>query len=756
MVIEKIHIKSFGTLIEKTLEPTRGMNIIEGNNECGKSTVAMFIKFAFYGLLAKAADSEVSERANYVNWSTGVAAGELTLSCDMGRYRIERALTASSSADGREQYRESVKIISLDTGESVKTRKSPGEYFFGFPEKVFLQSAFVKSIDGARVDGVSLKVALENLMTSGDEEINTKRALEKIDGARKLLKHKNGLGGRIVELSAEKRELSELLSQSQDISKQIVDLEGTVADLGVKIKRREEESERLTALCEAYEAVRMGLRIKDIEKCESAVSFLTEELGALDSKIDRSLLAKIEICRSSIEETEQDVATLLEKKAELEEKCENEDASSIPDEPDEIIKYARALKKGSRGFLAAGLVTVFVGAVAAGAVFGGELNSAFSYLDTASLAAGAIFLLLSAAFFVLFGVRRARLKALFERWNAADFESLRKSLEAEYEKYTYIRRLLEKITQIDTVITEARSRGDRERARAREIGELLGILSDDDDETAVLARAREAAEAVCEKRETMSAKLENEKGRLCALLAEIGVSDRENAGEREREALCGIDREKVLSMTKEEYAETLRTRNFADSQAKALGQRKSELEKKVVALRSAGESPADIAARISCLDAAISSLTFKYNALVTAYNALETAGEKMRGDVIPEIVKKASKTMGYVTGGKYGELTSGESLEMSFYADGERRPVDFLSDGTKDISYVSMRLALAETMYGGDTPPMIFDDCFARMDTQRLSGMLGALSTKDAPQSFVFTCRAAESKAAPEANVIRL
>lgn len=758
MIIEKIHIRSFGALIEKTVEPTQGLNIIEGKNECGKSTVAMFIKFIFYGLSSKATgDDAVSERAKYVNWSTGVASGDLTFSSLGKRYRIDRSVTLSQTPGGRENYRELLKVTDLDTEENIKLSKSPGEYFLGFPEKVFMQSAFVKNIDGAKVDGVSLKVALENLISSGDEEINTKRALEKIDGVRKMLKHKSGLGGKIVELSAEKRDLTELLLKSQDVTKEIVDLEGTLADVGVKIKRREDETASLAAVCRAYEAVRIGRRVRDIEKSESAVKFLMGELDTMDKNVDRHLLAKIDLCRGSIDETERDAATLREKKAELEEKCVGR-AEDIPQSPETVVKKAAKLKKSATAWLALGVVFALLGvAFVAGAFFLEDyVKDIFSYFKITALALGALFIVLFIVGIIVSSVKRSAFKGLLKNWQSEDLDELRDAALSKSEEYEYTRKLLDKIEQIDAVIAEAVSRNERESARGAEFCEVLGIKTEGGNISEALGLAKEAAEAMCEKRDSMNARLENEKGKLAALLEEIGESERLGAEDRERAALESIDREKILSMTKDDYAEAVRQRNFADSQVKALRQRENELEKRVTALRAAGETPSEIAGRISCIDAEISALTFKYNALVTAYNALERAGEKMRGDVIPEIAKRASKIMGYVTAGKYQSLSSGENLELAFSSDGERRPVDYLSEGTKDAAYISMRIALAETMYSGNTPAMIFDECFARMDAGRLRGILEMLSAEECPQSLVFTCRSLEASVLPEANVIRL
>ena len=49
MFIKSIHIDSFGGLSGKDFDFSRALNIIEGNNESGKSTLLSFIKFILYG-----------------------------------------------------------------------------------------------------------------------------------------------------------------------------------------------------------------------------------------------------------------------------------------------------------------------------------------------------------------------------------------------------------------------------------------------------------------------------------------------------------------------------------------------------------------------------------------------------------------------------------------------------------------------------------------------------------------------------------
>ena len=50
MKINNIQINGFGTLKDKNLKLEDGINLIYGNNETGKSTLANFIKAIFYGV----------------------------------------------------------------------------------------------------------------------------------------------------------------------------------------------------------------------------------------------------------------------------------------------------------------------------------------------------------------------------------------------------------------------------------------------------------------------------------------------------------------------------------------------------------------------------------------------------------------------------------------------------------------------------------------------------------------------------------
>ena len=68
MIFESLYIKSFGKLIDRSIDFDSGVNILEGANESGKSTICGFIKFMFYGL-----PSKTEEKLHFISWQTASA-----------------------------------------------------------------------------------------------------------------------------------------------------------------------------------------------------------------------------------------------------------------------------------------------------------------------------------------------------------------------------------------------------------------------------------------------------------------------------------------------------------------------------------------------------------------------------------------------------------------------------------------------------------------------------------------------------------
>ena len=87
----------------------------------------------------------------------------------------------------------------------------------------------------------------------------------------------------------------------------------------------------------------------------------------------------------------------------------------------------------------------------------------------------------------------------------------------------------------------------------------------------------------------------------------------------------------------------------------------------------------------------------------------------------------------------------------SYDENGNPKSVDFLSGGTRELTYIAVRLALIDMLYG-EKPPVCFDESFAHQDNVRARAMMKAINrlADEGCQSFIFTCRAREAALATE------
>ena len=169
MIIEKITIKSFGQLIDTTMEFSETLNVIEGHNEAGKSTIAAFIRYMLYGFEGTESEGGISERERRVNWDTGVAEGSMTVRVKGKRYLINRSTTLTTRTP-RPSYKEEASIIDLESGTPAFGKSPAGEVFFGVSADLFYNTAFIGSLGSVRINEDTVKESIENILFSHEYE----------------------------------------------------------------------------------------------------------------------------------------------------------------------------------------------------------------------------------------------------------------------------------------------------------------------------------------------------------------------------------------------------------------------------------------------------------------------------------------------------------------------------------------------------------------------------------------------------------
>ena len=192
MRITELNISEFGCLKGVKISPAEKMNIIYGENESGKSTVLLFIKFMLYGLGRRSATN--SERERSVSWSGHTAAGSMTFYHKDKQYRIERRFVEAGRGSG-----EKLTVICLDDGEELSLDREVGEYFLGVPKEVFESSACVGQMRSADINGEKTALSIQNMLSSADENVDTARILKQLDAVRVEYRHKNRAGGSLYE-----------------------------------------------------------------------------------------------------------------------------------------------------------------------------------------------------------------------------------------------------------------------------------------------------------------------------------------------------------------------------------------------------------------------------------------------------------------------------------------------------------------------------------------------------------------------------
>lgn len=752
MIIEKIRIECFGNLENREFELCEGVNIIEGANESGKSTLAAFIKFIFYGLSSKAKDSELSERERYVSWSTGSAGGSIVLRVGENRYRVDRAIMSSgqTSENGEKKvtYREGVGIVDLSNNSPVKVKETPGEYFFGVDADVFARTAFVSQLDGARIDGEKMTQAIENILFSADENVNVQKAIKKLEASRVALLHKNAKGGKIYEFEATCAELEAKLEGARRINADILVKESSLEDAQTRLVEIEKRRKQLAGGIKAFEnatvltlfdRLRTLMQMsEEYKKKENEFCARYEKDGFVpDREYIGLLYEKSEARKSAGDQLESVRARLNEAETAV-----DEIVRGVPSELAEIEDWSADEQLSFRGegvkrtltllgivFGALALVMLGVGAFA-------KFKFALADIGLTVMLAAAFPTALSALMFILLGVRAKGLKKLYAKYGAArraDFEAALTTLKIAREKKA----------AADEALTQVRAELDAaERAYKRADGEFYDLAQrwNNENDLATVIKAAEEVVAELDKIRSDSSKTSE---MISMLTVQLSPYDEEalRAESAEQTSADEVNAENV--------AEKRREYDFLTAQAKANETKIHELEKELAALRPQCENPARIAEKISLVKAYIEEYSKKHAAYVLAAEKILEAGDGMRENVSPKLAEYTCKLMGGVTEGKYREIGVDSELNVSVNAGGATRRLDYLSAGTQDAAYVSLRLALINTLFRKTAPTVIFDESFSRLDADRLGGMMRLTNAlaEGGMQSVVLTSGPREAEA---------
>ena len=751
MIIERIDVKSFGLLNDLTLEFSDTVNVIEGQNEAGKSTIAAFIKYMLFGFEHEESDTDghgLTERKKRISWATGTAQGSMTVRTEGKRYMINR-----STVPTEQGYKEECSIVDLESGANVFGKMDAGKVFFGVDRDLFINTAFIGQLGDTSIDGDRVREAIETILFSEAAERNAEQAMERISEKMDIMLHKDEEGGMIYDLSRKEEELYAEMVKFDEDNKQIL-----VKETELHAIRREKAvaEEKLARYYDSDNCYKNVMLIQTFDKLHELEEECTEKTAAYNNFIKENTRADyvpteqyvtdIALARRGVNDTYRNLCEAEDTYArergavgitrEIEGAIERADTLGGEGE---ILARANAKRKGflknliftvSSGVLALGALVVEIAAKGALATLLPRIL--FGVLLAVALVGVGIFT-------YSFVKSRKELISLAEQFGVSTFTDLvgkiNVSSEARAKRDGMIR------STENARINRDRARVEYDSAKA----ELTRVIVrwGEEPPTSMLEEFLDKLEnkvsAFLERRKTLL----EEKNIIELTVKEIRrtLSDKNEIDIRaqvpplKRKSLAGVNHDEIvtgIAALKAKIAESERLAFTVESELSSLNAR-------------AGD-PGVSYSKIHDMQNRIAELKLKHKAHFLALKAIEGAADNMREEISPRLGEFATNLMGIMTDRKYTSFDVSGGLTVTYAApDGENKSVDFLSGGTRDLTYIAVRLALIDMLYK-EQPPVCFDESFAHQDNVRAKAMMKALGSlaDEGYQSFVFTCRGRE------------
>ena len=265
--IDKINLISFGKFNNKTINFSKGLNVVYGENEKGKSTILAFIKVMLFGMNSQKASIKDNERKKYFSFKDGRALGTMEISIDDNKYIIEREFKDSKRQDKVNIYNElegkkfSQKIIPID-------------------EESYMSTGYL-----TQYGGEVAKEKINNLKDTGSEEIDYGKTIKIIKKA--IKKNKES----IKALEEEKQNLFEELKCYEKVSKNNIE---NIKNLNNykkerdKIKNTEFTSRKIQSIESELNEIKESLQLeKELIKEREKFKYINlDEVKFKDSRVN--------------------------------------------------------------------------------------------------------------------------------------------------------------------------------------------------------------------------------------------------------------------------------------------------------------------------------------------------------------------------------------------------------------------------------------------------------------------------------------
>ncbi|NLK94377.1 MAG: AAA family ATPase [Clostridiales bacterium] len=280
MIIKEIKIIAFGGVKDLHLKIQKGMNVIYGENEKGKSTIEIFIKTMLYGFGKKKINGD-TERKKYIPFSGEKISGELIIENEGFEYIIRRTFGATKKDD-------TSIILNAITGEKVDNinEDEPGKTFLKINKSTFEKTLFISQLGVFFTKDKEEEIMdkITSFLGCGEEEVPVSRAFEKLNNMKKELITPRGNGSLDI-LKNREANLLEERYQLYKISEENLERESELYNEKIKRTEIKDEINKLEVYKKYIKKLKLQEEYKDI------LDYLrkSEELKKKEEEIQNNL-----------------------------------------------------------------------------------------------------------------------------------------------------------------------------------------------------------------------------------------------------------------------------------------------------------------------------------------------------------------------------------------------------------------------------------------------------------------------------------
>jgi len=709
---------TFGRLEQETLSLTDGLNVLQMPNEAGKSTWAEFLLAMLYGVdtSERVKTGVLPVKTKYQPWSGKPMEGVIELTHAGRRITITRTSTARAPLGVFSAvYTESGLPVEGMTGANC------GEMLLGVPKSVYQRSAFVRQAGLGLTADADLEARLSALVTTGDEAISFAAADKRLLAWQNRVRHnKTGLipdaerelatvDGALTALAREHEKNLALRAQLQTLQTQQAACE---ADL--RALRAADVQQKKAQL---YDAKRAAMQAANRENAASAVCARLPREDAL--------LALSQEASALLSMPEVEPAASAPARPACPQAFSGVDEERLLDKAQrDMREFDRLTAKKHRPAAPLWVLAALLLGLGAASWFIRHEPLLPAVFALAALACAAT----------------AIGNAAHDRKREAELSEAQALLtlyenHSRDEFYAYAVQYRDALrawqAASEAAAAQNAARDAESRLRAERTAALLGSVRMFA-EAGTLLEAQSAIGSALEAYRawhTAQQAAQQAKTRYDALAQALGdIPD------------LPVPARDVSGLTNEQAETALaRTQALAAAVQSQLDQSRGRLEQ--------FGSEVELSAKKQALTQKLDLLNERREALTLARQTLEQANAALAERFSPRLVREASDIFSELTGGRYARVQISRQMDMEAgQPDAAMRRSLFLSGGTADELYLSVRLAVCRLLLPEDAP-IVLDDALAMFDDDRLCLALCLLQREAANrQILLFTCQSRERR----------